>query len=157
MDASGEFHVWESLLVNRLGQSRAHLKSLREEHLIEGTDFVKKDRRIIYTAAAMEKLQAALSLTHKELPPLNGVEITHDEKKQPHAAVLAPEVFKFKFYPKKVLHPRMVLVTDGRNIFRVVGVRKKDFFIMGMEVACTHVQHDLYEYHGNPPRSRGRY
>lgn len=142
-----EFPVWESKLVGRLGLSRTFLMKLRDQHLTQGVDWIKKGRRVLLSPVAVDKLRRVMDLPAEKRA-----------LEEPYALPAPPErkIYTLKVYRKVISHPNMILATDDVNIFRV-RVKTKTHFLPGMEIRCEHDHQDLFNHVGNCPRFRGRY
>lgn len=178
--SDSDFKLWESSVAVSLGISRDEIRRLREAHLVEGTHFRKKNRRICLSEAGAQLLQARLqatpsSPTAPEAPPPS-LDAARAEKDAPRdvqqlpgairlPAQAEPDVF---WLAKKLAHnPRMLIGhfpgTDPSLNANQVRIRVKNSanFIFKrpdgapFEIPARKVQGDLYDLARPCPRYPG--
>ena len=162
-----DFTHWESKVAGRLGLSRDNMRRMRSELLTEGADFITQSNRICLTAAAVEKIAAALRVPAPpvELTEANPAPVAVVEKTIADAAIGTVRLCVWRqtknphiieaFHPEKDPSHRSnivrVIVKKAANFIRVGGDGKP------MTLPARHVRADLYELLGACPRRKGRW
>jgi hypothetical protein len=168
------FDLWQAHLANNLNISEEELRRRRDKFLIEGEDFAKKGRRILYSISGQIKLRESL---HIPLPAAQDTAsqpsstqkadavprrvFALPDRYNPFAAEVTLQVHRSAPHIKNVhiveAHRPGVDPHDRRNIVRV-RVASNENFIPGMELPARLVQlPDLYECTRRAPRQRGRW
>lgn len=172
-------HLEETLPAS-LGISREALRELREKHLVDGTDWILKKKRVRLSEAGLAKLRQVLQLPsatvpaseveqqiagglppEKSAPPGGNAPAGGDTPPlQPGVIVLHVwqtvrnnrilEAFKPGTDPAVRSNILRVRVRDSKNFIRSVHGKP-------MAVRARHLQADLYELVGACPRRKGIY
>jgi hypothetical protein len=145
------FCIWESHLKARFGLHKDLIRKLRQEKLVLGKHWAMRKNRVAYTEEGSRLLQNALQ-------PINGAAVapvTVEAERVQEGSVWQRPAMELKVW-RKVTNLKIIMATDGTNLFRV-RVKSAENFVIGMPIQCAHVAADLFELVGNCPRARGRW
>jgi hypothetical protein len=113
------FNLFQQHVATRLGVAEEVVRELRQKHLTQDRDFARQGNRILYSAAAVGRLQELL-----QVPP-------PEEPMRPEAsAVVVVEVVR------ALVNPHYVLASlDGKQV--EVRVRDNRLLLKGMKLECV--------------------
>jgi hypothetical protein len=145
------FPYLESELARRSGLGREAMEVQRKVLLVEGVDFVREKRHVALCYDSATRVLAACGVPASDVEAFLGVVMAPEPKNAAQEAVVL-----LKVHPRRVINAHVLLVTDGKSLFRL-RVRNKENFRAGMDVRCEHISGDLYNLIGNAPRFPGKY
>jgi hypothetical protein len=148
------------------------IRKLRDSTLVEGEDFVKNGREVLYSVAGVEHLAELLRV--EESPAKNGRDAGEgkDRDEAPAGNQALPQAQELMegvlaVLPKKKVRVVKVFATnpqylhgmtmDGKDGLLTVRVRSNKNFLPGMEVDVLRGMGGVWDYCGPLPRARGRW
>lgn len=170
VDPHADGLFWEGRVADALGVRRKLLARLRQDHLSEGVDFVRREANaVVLTATGLEKIERLV----KEGG--GGVENERETTGKPSssgksdAGVPAGPAPREKMRVERVpSHPQLLLcLSEVTRKLVVVRVRENSHFVPGMRIEAIASTHGVWQFHnrelggpttiGRLPRQKGRW